>query len=144
MEIVRDSEKAITKTTVGTLEGGNIKDVPASTKVSALKAGLTVSDKATVEIVTGAGGDAVADQEHTDVTAAMKIKVTAEDKSTQEYDIAMQGAVAKQSSEKAITKTTVGTLQDGNIKDVPASTKVSALKAGLTVSDKAKIGRAHV
>src|SRR3712207_7234690 len=43
------------------------------------------SDKATVEIVTGAGAGAVDDQEHTDVTAAMKIKVTAEDKTTKEY-----------------------------------------------------------
>src|SRR3712207_38243 len=97
------------------------------------------SDKATVEIVTGAGAGAVDDQEHTDVTAAMKIKVTAEDKTTKEYDIAMQPAVAKQSSEKAITETKVGKLQGGNIKDVPASTKVSALKAGLTVSEKATV-----
>src|SRR3712207_9325156 len=84
MEIVRDSEKAITETKVGKLQDGNIIDVPASTKVSALKAGLTVSEKATVEIITGTGAEAVDDQEHTDVTADMKIKVTAEDKTRSE------------------------------------------------------------
>ncbi|OFV69046.1 fibronectin type III domain-containing protein [Acetobacterium wieringae] len=86
------SEKAITATTVGTLTGGNITALPVGTKVSALKADLTVSDEATVEIITGTGGSVVADQANVDVTPDMKIEVTAQDNSKAEYTIAM-GAV---------------------------------------------------
>jgi|GEM_PF-3213439 len=130
------SEKAITATTVGTLTGGNITGVPGGTKVSALKAGLTVSDDATVEILTGADGSAVADQANADVTADMKIQVTAEDGSKTEYSITLE---AGSSDAKTITATTVGTLTSGNITAVPVGTKVSALKAGLTVSDQATV-----
>ena len=83
------SEKAITATTVGTLTVGNITGVPVGTKVSVLKSGLTVSENATAEIITGTGGSAVADQTNTDVTPDMKIEVTAQDNSKAEYTITM-------------------------------------------------------
>ncbi|WP_164968212.1 hypothetical protein [Clostridium tetani] len=86
----KSDEKEITKTTVGTLEGKVVKDVPTGTKVSALKAALTASDKATVEILDAKGGSAAADQDSTDVTAKMVIQVTAEDGTTAEYTIAIQ------------------------------------------------------
>lgn len=84
--------KAITATTVGTLNNGSNGDyiaVPAGTRVSALKAGLTVSDKASVEILASTGGAAVIDQDSTDVTALMVIQVIAEDQSTTEYSISV-------------------------------------------------------
>jgi len=90
MTTLVSSKKLITKTTLGTLEGGNITAVPAGTTVSVLKDGLTVSDLATVEILVSTGGVAVAEQATTSVTATMKIKVTAKDGSTAEYTIAMQ------------------------------------------------------
>lgn len=84
------SAKAITATTVGVLYAGDIVNVPAETKVADLKAGLTVSDFATVEILDGTGGSAVTDQDTTDVTATMVIEVTAQDGTTAEYTIAME------------------------------------------------------
>ena len=84
--------KAITATTVGTLNNGSNGDyiaVPAGTRVSALKAGLTVSDKASVEILASSGGAAVINQDSTDVTALMVIQVIAEDQSTTEYSISV-------------------------------------------------------
>jgi|GEM_PF-2805702 len=83
------SAKIITGTTIGVLSGGNIDVVPIPTKVSVLKAGLTVSAAATVEILAGPGGDPVADQENTDVTVEMVIEVTAEDGTKAEYTITM-------------------------------------------------------
>jgi len=124
----QSSAKIITATTMGTLTGGNITTVPAGTKVSALKLGLTVSASATAEILTGAGGTAVTNQATTDVTATMVIRVTAQDLTTAEYTITMG------SSAKIITATAVGTLTGGNITTLPAGTKVSDLKSGLTVS----------
>jgi formylglycine-generating enzyme required for sulfatase activity len=99
--------KIITATTLGTLVGGNITTVPAATKVSAFKSGLTVSANATVEILVGAGGAAVADQTTTDVTAAMVIKVTAQDLTSAEYTIALAGYISP---------------NIGNLKYVPAGT----------------------
>lgn len=84
--------KAITATTVGTLNSGSNGDyiaVPAETRVSALKAGLTVSDKASVEILASTGGVAVINQDSTDVTSLMVIQVTAEDQTTTEYSVSV-------------------------------------------------------
>ncbi len=72
----------------------------------------------------------------TDVTADMKIQVTEADNSTAEYTISLAPVL---SSEKAITATTVGTLSSGNLTLVPGGTKVSVLKAALTVSDLATV-----
>lgn len=91
--VPKSSEKALIGTTVGILEGDpatGVKDVPAGTKASALKAALTVSDKATAEILDGTQGSAVTDQENTDVTATMVIQVTAENGDKAEYTIAMK------------------------------------------------------
>lgn len=82
-------EKVITGTTVGVLSGGNLDAVPAGAKVSEVKAGLTVSAGATVEILEATGGSAVADQENTVVTGNMVIAVTAEDGTIAEYSITM-------------------------------------------------------
>jgi uncharacterized protein YjdB len=92
LEPVLNNAKAITATTVGTLNSGNNGDyiaVPAGTRVSDLKAGLTVSDQASVEILASTGGTAVIDQESTEVTSLMVILVTAEDQSTTEYSISV-------------------------------------------------------
>ena len=89
MLVVQSSANSITATSVGTLSDGNIIEVPEGTKVSALKAGLTVSAEATVEILDGADGVAVASQAATDVTATMVIEVTAEDGTAAEYTITM-------------------------------------------------------
>ncbi len=83
------SAKAITATSVGAIQSGNIINVPEGTKVSALKAGLSVSAGASVEILASSGGIAVTDQTITDVTSAMKVNVTAEDGTAAEYSIAL-------------------------------------------------------
>lgn len=82
------SAKAITATTIGTLNSGNIGDVPAGTIVSALKAALTVSPDATVEILVASNG-AVAPGADS-VNATMVIEVTAQDGTSAEYTITMQ------------------------------------------------------
>ncbi|MBP1866519.1 cell wall-binding repeat-containing protein, partial [Clostridium tetanomorphum] len=84
---VLSNEKSIISTNIGKLSKENITEVPAGTKVSALKAGLKVSDKASVEILTSAGSTVVEDQENVDVASEMVIKVTAEDGSSQDYSI---------------------------------------------------------
>ncbi|WKY48667.1 Ig domain-containing protein [Eubacteriaceae bacterium ES3] len=89
---VPSNVKVISDTSVGSLYNGNLVGVPEGTKVSDLKAGLTVSLYANAEILKGAGGAVVADQENTDVTAEMVIQVTALDGSTAEYTIAMDSA----------------------------------------------------
>ncbi|WP_066506564.1 S-layer homology domain-containing protein [Abyssisolibacter fermentans] len=132
---VLSTEKAITATNIGSLDNGNIINVPHETKVSELKSALTVSADASVEILDGAGGNAVADQATTNVTATMRIQVTAEDKSTAEYTITMKVL----SKEKAIIATNIGSLDNGNIINVPHETKVSELKSALTVSADASV-----
>ncbi|MCG8499886.1 MAG: hypothetical protein MJB12_05690, partial [Firmicutes bacterium] len=134
---VLSSEKEIKSTAIGTLSGNSVIDVPVGTKVSSLKAGLTVSPKAAAEIFTGTGGSAVTDQANTDVTETMVIEVAAEDGSKKEYDIRLKPVTPALSSEKEIKSTAIGTLSGNSVIDVPAGTKVSSLKAGLTVSDKA-------
>lgn len=81
------SAKALISTTKGSLDNGNVINVPTGTKVSDFKSGLVASSKATIEIITGTNGAAVADQTNTDVTSDMKILVTAEDNSQSEYGI---------------------------------------------------------
>ena len=88
------TEKVIISTTIGTLYGSSIINVPAGTKVDALKSALTVSYYATVEILDGSGGIAVVDQVNTDVTNTMVIEVTAQDGSKAEYAIAMQAVLS--------------------------------------------------
>jgi hypothetical protein len=83
------SAKIITATTIGTLVSGNVTAVPVGTKVSELKAGLTVSVNASVEIIVSTGGIAVTDQANTDVLSSMVIKVTAHDSSIAEYTISL-------------------------------------------------------
>lgn len=81
--------KAIVSTSIGSLSGGNIVNVPSGTTVSALKAGITVSDGAHFQIITGAGGSPVAD-ESTSVTSAMKVEVTPEIGISAEYSISFR------------------------------------------------------
>lgn len=101
-------EKVITETTVGVLSDGNLDVVPAETKVSELKAGLTVSAGATVEILAATGGSAVADQENTVVNGNMVIKVTAEEGTIAEYTITMATYTIK--------------LKDGSLIDIIGTT----------------------
>ncbi|MFA6808524.1 MAG: tandem-95 repeat protein, partial [Eubacteriales bacterium] len=88
----QSSANALTGTAIGTIIGDpatGIKKVPIDTKVSNLKAGLAVSSDAVAEIVMGVDGAAIDDQENTDVTAAMFIRVTAEDGTLANYSIAL-------------------------------------------------------
>lgn len=55
---------------------------------------------------------------------------------TLDIDVTIQSQL---SSEKAITSTTIGTLAESSIIDVPTGTKVDALKSALTVSDYANV-----
>lgn len=83
------NEKAITGTSIGVISNGNIDIVPAGTKVSELKAGFTVSEGATVEILQESQGTAVENQEETQVNSTMVIEVTAENGTKAEYSITM-------------------------------------------------------
>ncbi|MGE5389736.1 MAG: S-layer homology domain-containing protein [Deltaproteobacteria bacterium] len=85
--LAANSSSQITATAYGTLVDGNIAEIPAGTLVSDFKAGLTVSDYATVEILTASGSSAVADQSAADMTSTMVMQVTAEDGSIAEYEI---------------------------------------------------------
>jgi hypothetical protein len=88
-ETIGSSQKVILSTTYGAISGGNVRDVPGETKVDLFKAGLTVSNYATIEILTGTGESPVEDQTTTDITSNMVIKVTAGDGSSEEYTIAI-------------------------------------------------------
>lgn len=136
----------ITATSIGTLSGTSIS-VPSTTKVSALKDALTVSAKATVEILDGSEGDPVENQTNTNVLATMVIEVTAENGDTKEYTIALQ------SDAKAITAFSFAALEptvNGTITEasksiavtVPNGTTVTGLVATFTLSDgaSAKVG----
>lgn len=129
-------EKIITATLVGTLTGSNITALPVGTKVGNFKESLMVSKFATVEIITGTGGQAVANPFNTDVTAEMIIQVTAQNGSKAEYTISLAPVL---SSEKAIISTFYGTLTEGNIIGFPAAVKVSSFKDSLTVSQYATV-----
>lgn len=88
----QSSDKELVSTEIGVLDGEpatGVTNVPTGTKVSEFLSGLTVSDKATVEILADSNGTAVADQENTDVTEDMVIQVTAEDGSTAQYTITL-------------------------------------------------------
>ncbi|MFA5658963.1 MAG: InlB B-repeat-containing protein, partial [Oscillospiraceae bacterium] len=87
--LIGRADKAILSTTIGELSGGNIINVPSGIKVSNFIASLTVSDGATVEIIDGTGGAAVTNQTTTNVTSAMKIKVTAENGTVSEKTISL-------------------------------------------------------
>lgn len=78
-------QKAIISTIIGFVDNGNITDVPAGTTVDELEAVLTVSDKATFDILTVTAGTSA---ENNDIlTNEMVILVTAEDGTTAEYSI---------------------------------------------------------
>ena len=80
--------KQIVATTFGVLNiTGNIQDIPKNTKVSDFIAGLTISNQATVDILTGPGGETVTNRENTDVTDDMIIRVTALNGSTRDYTV---------------------------------------------------------
>ncbi len=80
----------ITGAAIGSWDGEKITSVPAGTKVFALKGVISVSDNATVEILTGPGGTVVSDQTTTDVTDTMVVEVTAGNGTDNaEYDIVM-------------------------------------------------------
>jgi len=81
------SSKEILATALGTLVDGKLASIPADTKVSALKAGLAVSDYASVEVLDAPVGSPVANPDTTDVTSAMAVRVIAEDGSKAEYEI---------------------------------------------------------
>ena len=86
------SAKLLLGTIYGALVGNpatGVNNVIVGLKVRDFKTGLTVSAFAATEILTGAGGTPVADQATTNVTATMKIRVTAQDSTTAEYTIAM-------------------------------------------------------
>ena len=88
------SAKLLLSSIYGTMAGSpgaytGVSGVLVGLKVRDFKTGLTVSEFATVEILAGTGGAPVENQETTDVTATMKIQVTAQDATTVEYTIAM-------------------------------------------------------
>jgi len=130
--------KDLTSTTYGTLNSSSkqITNIPIGTKVSTLKAGLTFSQYATIEILSTSGGSAVANQSTTDVTNTMVIQVTAEDGSKQEYALVLVISFSKD-----VTATTLGTLNQAGkqVYDIPQGTKVSVFKAGLTISQYATV-----
>ncbi|MCR1974573.1 cell wall-binding repeat-containing protein [Clostridium sporogenes] len=122
----------LTKTTIGTLNGTAIEDIPAATTAKELLDALTLSEKATAKVVDNAGKD-VADA--TAVTADMKIIVTAEDETTtKEYTLTVK---AQKSTACELTKTTIGTLNGTAIEDIPATTTAKGLLDALTLSEKA-------
>lgn len=87
-----NNARALLGTTIGTLVADpatGVKGIPAGTKVSLFRQGLTVSPAAAAEILAASGGAAVTDQENTDVATGMVIKVTAEDGTSAEYSIAL-------------------------------------------------------
>ena len=86
------SAKLLLGTIYGSLVGEpvtGVENVPVGVKVRDFKNGLTVSDFATAEILDGTGGDPVTDQETTNLTGVMVIRVTAQNSATAEYAIAM-------------------------------------------------------
>lgn len=86
-EAPKSSACEITATTIGTLEGTVIKEVPLETTVQELKGALTLSDKATVEIGTLVEDNFAKADDTAVVTAEMIIRVTAEDGTTKDYTI---------------------------------------------------------
>ncbi len=90
--VPKSSAKDIISSGIGILSSSEISDILPGTKAGALKAALTVSDKAKAEILVSSGGTAVLDQENTEITETMKIQVTAEDASKKEYSLKLMFA----------------------------------------------------
>ncbi|MEA4805530.1 fibronectin type III domain-containing protein [Acetobacterium wieringae] len=86
--------KELISTAFGTIVGDTVIGVPAGMKVSTFKTNIDVSDRASLEILDGPGGQPVADQQNANVTAVMKIQVTAENNTTCEYAIEMASTLA--------------------------------------------------
>jgi hypothetical protein len=74
----------IESTTLGEIEGTSVKQLPGGTTASELLDAITVSEKATAEII-DADGNAV--DGSTELTADMKVRVTAENGDIKEYTI---------------------------------------------------------
>jgi len=85
------SAKIITATTCGQLVGSHLAGITSGTKVSALRAGLTVSSGASAEILISSGGAVVTDQANTNVITSMVVQVSAQDGSKAEYEIYDKG-----------------------------------------------------
>lgn len=88
------SAKLLLSSIYGTMVGSpggytGVSNVLVGLKVRDFKTGLGVSEFATAEILTGVGGTPVPDQATTNLTATMRIRVTAQDSTTAEYTIAM-------------------------------------------------------
>lgn len=87
---VPSNENDITATIIGILDSDmNLVDVFNGTTVSELKTAIDVSSRATCEILDGAGGSPVSDQDITPVTDSMVMQVQAENGTIAEYAIAM-------------------------------------------------------
>lgn len=78
-------DKEITGVTIGVFVDGKIAEIPKGTKVSALKASISYSPKASIEILEFSKGSAVKDQENTIVAKEMVVQITAENGSKKEY-----------------------------------------------------------
>lgn len=81
------SAKDIISTTIGTLGSLKISNIPATTTVADLSAGLVVSGGASFEILVSTGGAAATSTDI--ITNSMVVKVTAEDASSQEYSLSL-------------------------------------------------------
>ena len=109
IHIVSSSSKEILLTTLGTIDGVSIIDIPKNTTVADLEAAITISQGANADILASDATDAASAGDAEIVTETMVIKVTAQDASTLNYTLSVF-----KSSEKAITLTTIGTLAEGN------------------------------
>ncbi len=133
----KSNEKSITNTIIGEILGDSIINVPKGTTVKALKDALTVSSKASKEILTATGGSAVANQATAQVTNNMVIQVTAQNGSKKEYSIQLKIDTPILSSEKEILSTNIGELSENSIINVLKGTLVKTFKDALTISSKA-------
>ncbi len=133
----KSSEKSISNTIIGEILGDSIINVPKETTVKALKDALTVSSKASKEILIVTGGSAVANQATAQVTNNMVIQVTAQNGSKKEYSIQLKIDTPILSSEKEILSTTIGDLSENSIINVLKGTLVKTFKDALTISSKA-------
>ena len=126
------SDAEILSTSVGELNDMSIINIPAETSVTALLEGLSISEKATVDMLIESGGDSVADQDNTIVDASYVAAVTAEDGTVNEYSLQIEEQL---SSEAEILSTSIGELDGMSIINIPAETSVTSLLDGLTISD---------
>ncbi|MFO7670715.1 MAG: sugar-binding protein [Bacteroidales bacterium] len=84
---IPSSDATIHATIYGELGEGEITMVDPTVSVTAFKLGITVNEKATLQVLDGPGGSEVTNPDRTDVATDMVVLVTAEDGSTMEYTI---------------------------------------------------------